>query len=84
MDRCDCCLGLEYWLTPFFFCFVGLKCLHVTSADEAYKVLTIGKKNLQVACTKLNHNSSRSHCIFTIKVLRVVDKEDPRMARVSM
>ncbi|CAH1784367.1 unnamed protein product [Owenia fusiformis] len=61
----------------------GLKHIHVTSADEAYKVLTIGQKNLSVACTKLNHSSSRSHCIFNIKLLRVVDKDDPHVARIS-
>ncbi|KAJ8320609.1 hypothetical protein KUTeg_002196 [Tegillarca granosa] len=62
----------------------GLKEINVTSADEAYKLLTIGQRNLQKACTKLNHCSSRSHCIFNIKILRVVDKGDPHVARVSM
>ena len=37
----------------------GTKEIHVTTADEAYKVLTIGRQNLQMADTKLNHNSSR-------------------------
>jgi len=30
------------------------------------------------------HVSVFSHCIFTIKLLRVVEKEDPHAARVSM
>lgn len=38
---------------------VGLKEICVQNADEAYKLLTIGKRNLQTACTKLNHQSSR-------------------------
>ncbi|KAK3583753.1 hypothetical protein CHS0354_022786 [Potamilus streckersoni] len=62
----------------------GLKQVHVESADEAYKLLVIGQRNLRTACTKLNHNSSRSHCIYNIKVLRVVDKGAPHVARVSM
>ncbi|KAL3861886.1 hypothetical protein ACJMK2_007900 [Sinanodonta woodiana] len=62
----------------------GLKQIHVESADEAYKLLVIGQRNLRTACTKLNHNSSRSHCIYNIKVLRVVDKGAPHVARVSM
>ncbi|XP_021361015.1 kinesin-like protein KIF20B isoform X2 [Mizuhopecten yessoensis] len=62
----------------------GLKEIHVTSADEAYKLLTIGKQNLSTACTKLNHQSSRSHCIFNIKIVRVMDVDDPHIARVSM
>ncbi|KAL4221164.1 hypothetical protein ACF0H5_019423 [Mactra antiquata] len=37
----------------------GLKHIQVNSADEAYKLLSIGQRNLQTACTKLNHNSSR-------------------------
>ena len=62
----------------------GLKEVHVTSADEAYNLLTVGQKNMRTACTKLNHQSSRSHCIFNIKILRVVDKGIPNHARVSM
>ncbi|XP_066278070.1 kinesin-like protein KIF20B isoform X2 [Branchiostoma lanceolatum] len=62
----------------------GLREIMVTSADEAYKILTIGQKNLHIAATKMNHCSSRSHCIFSIKILRVVDVDDPHVARVSM
>ena len=46
----------------------GLWEIPVTTADEAYQVLMIGRDNLHFAETRLNHNSSRSHCIFTIKV----------------
>ena len=42
--------------------------LQVMTADEAYQALMIGRENLHFAATRLNHNSSRSHCIFTIKV----------------
>ncbi|XP_025078007.1 kinesin-like protein KIF20B isoform X3 [Pomacea canaliculata] len=62
----------------------GLKEINVTSADEAYKLLTIGQRNLKTACTRLNHSSSRSHCIFNIKIIRVADKGNPKFARVSM
>ncbi|XP_041377463.1 kinesin-like protein KIF20B isoform X5 [Gigantopelta aegis] len=62
----------------------GLKEICVTNADEAYKLLTVGQKNLKMACTKLNHNSSRSHCIFNIKIIRVSDCHNPHFARVSM
>ncbi|GFO47821.1 kinesin-like protein [Plakobranchus ocellatus] len=61
----------------------GLKEIHVESADEAYKLLAIGQRNLKTACTRLNHCSSRSHSIFNIKIVRVVDKEDPHIACVS-
>ncbi|XP_031556529.1 kinesin-like protein KIF20B [Actinia tenebrosa] len=61
----------------------GLREVCVSSADEAYKILRVGKKNQRISATKLNQASSRSHCIFTIKVLRVVDVENPHAARVS-
>ena len=48
----------------------GLKEVKVNSADEAYQVMMIGRENLHFAATRLNHHSSRSHCIFTIKVTR--------------
>ena len=47
---------------------VMLMMLQVMTADEAYQALIIGRENLHFAATRLNHNSSRSHCIFTIKV----------------
>ena len=47
----------------------GLKEVKVNSADEAYQVMMIGRENLHFASTRLNHHSSRSHCIFTIKVI---------------
>ena len=61
-----------------------LKEIKVNSADEAYQVMMIGRENLQFAATRLNHHSSRSHCIFTIKAIRVANIEKPHLARVSM
>ncbi|XP_023341937.1 kinesin-like protein KIF20A [Eurytemora carolleeae] len=58
--------------------------IQVSSADEAYQAMMIGRENLQFAATKLNHQSSRSHCIFTIKIIRVADTNNPQFARVSM
>jgi kinesin family protein 20 len=51
------------------------------SADEAYQALMIGRENLQFAATKLNTNSSRSHCIFTLKIIKVADPAQPHLAR---
>jgi kinesin family protein 20 len=44
----------------------------------------IGRENLHFAATRLNHHSSRSHCIFTIKAIRVAETAKPHLARVSM
>lgn len=63
---------------------IGLQEVRVRSAEEAWKLLEIGRQNLHFAATKLNHNSSRSHCIFTIKLIRMADSQNPHVARVSM
>ena len=62
----------------------GLREVQVSSADEAFQILAIGRDNLHFAATKLNQQSSRSHCIFTIKVVRVADPKKPNLARVSI
>ncbi|XP_043495365.1 kinesin-like protein KIF20A isoform X2 [Polistes fuscatus] len=48
----------------------GLNTVYVNSGAEAYQVLMAGQYNLKVAATALNTRSSRSHCIFTIKLLK--------------
>lgn len=48
----------------------GLNTVYVNSGAEAYQVLMAGQYNLKVAATALNARSSRSHCIFTIKLLK--------------
>lgn len=59
----------------------GLKQICVQSAAEAYSIYLFGKKNLNVACTKMNENSSRSHCIFVIKLLNQSDPEFVTMSK---
>ncbi|XP_068223044.1 kinesin-like protein KIF20B isoform X2 [Palaemon carinicauda] len=62
----------------------GLQEVRVNNAEEALQLLQIGRQNLHFAATRLNHNSSRSHCIFTIKLVRLADANNPHVARVSM
>lgn len=66
-----------------FLC-LGLKEICVRSADDAVRVLLYGKENLHFAATKLNHNSSRSHCVFTVKIIRTDDADQPTEAAVNM
>ncbi|XP_061229167.1 kinesin-like protein KIF15-B, partial [Neopsephotus bourkii] len=40
----------------------------LSSAAEAYQVLTMGWRNRRVASTSMNRESSRSHAVFTITV----------------
>ncbi|XP_072230882.1 kinesin-like protein KIF20A isoform X1 [Leuresthes tenuis] len=45
--------------------------IQVCSAEEAWRILKVGRRNQSFASTHLNHNSSRSHSIFSIRVLHV-------------
>ncbi|XP_008214272.1 kinesin-like protein KIF20A [Nasonia vitripennis] len=61
----------------------GLKNVCVNTGAEAYQVLMAGQYNLKVAATALNSRSSRSHCIFTIKLLKYRTENDPYSVEVS-
>ncbi|KAL6095381.1 kif20b [Pungitius sinensis] len=60
-----------------------LRWVQVSSSDEAYRVMKIGKKNQSFSSTRLNHLSSRSHSIFSIRILRVEDAGVPRVLGIS-
>ncbi|KAG7492779.1 hypothetical protein MATL_G00017760 [Megalops atlanticus] len=60
-----------------------LNWVQVNDADEAYKVVKVGKKNQSFSCTKLNNLSSRSHSIFSIRILRIEDVGIPRVHTIS-
>ncbi|XP_042161714.1 kinesin-like protein KIF20B isoform X8 [Oncorhynchus tshawytscha] len=60
-----------------------LKWIQVNNAEEAYKVMKLGKKNQSFASTKLNLLSSRSHSIFSVRILRIEDARIPRVNSVS-
>ncbi|XP_006880468.1 PREDICTED: kinesin-like protein KIF20B [Elephantulus edwardii] len=60
-----------------------LQWIQVSDSKEAYRLLKVGIKNQSVAFTKLNNASSRSHSIFTIRILWIEDSDTPRVVRVS-
>ncbi|XP_034343824.1 kinesin-like protein KIF20B isoform X2 [Arvicanthis niloticus] len=60
-----------------------LQWIQVSDSKEAYRLLKLGVKHQSVAFTKLNNASSRSHSIFTIRILQIEDSEIPRVTRVS-
>ncbi|MED6290639.1 hypothetical protein CHARACLAT_015234 [Characodon lateralis] len=45
--------------------------IQIRSAEEAWRILKAGHRNQSFASTHLNQNSSRSHSIFSIRVLHV-------------
>ncbi|XP_021080585.1 kinesin-like protein KIF20B isoform X1 [Mesocricetus auratus] len=60
-----------------------LQWIQVSDSKEAYRLLKLGVKHQSVSFTKLNNASSRSHSIFTIRILQIEDSEMPRVTRVS-
>ncbi|XP_061890861.1 kinesin-like protein KIF20A [Entelurus aequoreus] len=50
--------------------------IQVRSAEEAWKILRAGRRNQSFASTHLNQNSSRSHSIFSVRVMRIRPDED--------
>uniref|UniRef100_A0A8C2T959 Kinesin-like protein n=1 Tax=Coturnix japonica TaxID=93934 RepID=A0A8C2T959_COTJA len=48
-----------------------LNWINVRDADEAWRLLKLGRKNQSFASTHMNQNSSRSHSIFSIRILHL-------------
>ncbi|NXW55238.1 KI20A protein, partial [Eurystomus gularis] len=60
-----------------------LKWINIQNIEEACKILKIGNKNRSFACTRMNEQSSRSHSIFSIRLLKLTDEHQPRVLGVS-
>ncbi|NWI92742.1 KI20B protein, partial [Pitta sordida] len=60
-----------------------LQWVQISDSKEAFRLLKLGLKHQSIASTKLNNCSSRSHSIFTVKILRIEDLETPRVVRVN-
>ncbi|XP_068082815.1 kinesin-like protein KIF20A [Anabrus simplex] len=61
----------------------GLHQVCVFSGDEAFQVFQHGQHNLKMAPTNVNSVSSRSHSIFTIKLLKHLNTENATFATVT-
>lgn len=48
----------------------------VQTAEDAYALLCVARRNLSIAETRLNQSSSRSHCMFNIRLVRCDDASD--------
>uniref|UniRef100_A0A8C0GIP3 Kinesin-like protein n=1 Tax=Chelonoidis abingdonii TaxID=106734 RepID=A0A8C0GIP3_CHEAB len=60
-----------------------LNWINVQDADEAWKLLKLGRKNQSFACTHLNENSSRSHSIFSIRILHLQGSSSEMLPKIS-
>ena len=45
--------------------------MKVSGVEEAMLLLKVGLQHRHVASTRLNYQSSRSHTIFTVKMMKV-------------
>nr|KAF6480539.1 kinesin family member 20A [Molossus molossus] len=63
-----------------------LNWIHVQDAEEALKLLKVGRKNQSFASTHMNQNSSRSHSIFSIRILHLQGEGDivPKISELSL
>ena len=62
----------------------GLVEVKVGSVEEALLLLRMGVRHRHVAATNLNYQSSRSHTIFTVKMIKVLAGSDkPHSALVN-
>ena len=55
----------------------------MTSVEDAKLLARYGQHNRHMGSTLLNQCSSRSHCIFTVKLIRLVDTYRPRHAVIN-
>lgn len=57
--------------------------MQVTSAEEAMLILRLGIRHRHVASTRLNYQSSRSHSIYTIKLVKLARAGKPFSALIN-
>ncbi|KAF7213595.1 kinesin-like protein KIF20A [Nothobranchius furzeri] len=62
----------------------NLQWINVQSLSEAYKLLQLGNRNRSAAATKINQSSSRSHSIFTLKLLKIDGQMVERISEFSV
>ncbi|XP_030900519.2 kinesin-like protein KIF20B [Melopsittacus undulatus] len=61
----------------------GLQWVQISDSKEAFRLLKLGLKQQSVASTKLNPYSSRSHSIFTVKILKIENSGALQVIRVN-
>ncbi|KAM9337574.1 kinesin-like protein KIF20A [Symphorus nematophorus] len=61
-----------------------LRWINIQTLGEACKLLQFGNKNRSAAATKMNQSSSRSHSIFTMKLLKIDGSTVRRLSEFSL
>uniref|UniRef100_A0A8C8AER4 Kinesin family member 20B n=1 Tax=Otus sunia TaxID=257818 RepID=A0A8C8AER4_9STRI len=60
-----------------------LQWVQISDSKEAFRLLKLGLKHQSITSKKLNTFSSRSHSIFTVKILKIEDSGAPQVTRVN-
>ncbi|XP_007420396.1 kinesin-like protein KIF20A [Python bivittatus] len=60
-----------------------LNWVNVQNAEEAWKLLKLGQRNQSFASTHMNENSSRSHSIFSIRILHLQESSSKMVPKIS-
>ncbi|XP_058029325.1 kinesin-like protein KIF20A isoform X2 [Ahaetulla prasina] len=60
-----------------------LNWVNVQNAEEAWKLLKLGRRNQSFASTHMNENSSRSHSIFSIRILHLQERSSKTVSKIS-
>ncbi|KAH0629949.1 hypothetical protein JD844_012445, partial [Phrynosoma platyrhinos] len=60
-----------------------LNWINVQDADEAWRLLKLGRRNQSFASTHMNQNSSRSHSIFSIRILHLRESSGEMVPKIS-
>uniref|UniRef100_A0A803SQ36 Kinesin-like protein n=1 Tax=Anolis carolinensis TaxID=28377 RepID=A0A803SQ36_ANOCA len=60
-----------------------LNWINIKDADEAWRLLKLGRKNQSFASTHMNQNSSRSHSIFSIRILHLQESNNEMVPTIS-
>ncbi|XP_053145590.1 kinesin-like protein KIF20A [Hemicordylus capensis] len=60
-----------------------LNWINVQNAEEAWKLLKLGRRNQSFASTHMNQNSSRSHSIFSIRILHLRGSSGEMVPKIS-
>ncbi|XP_053928226.1 kinesin-like protein KIF20B [Cuculus canorus] len=60
-----------------------LQWIQISNSKEASRLLKLGLKHQSIASTKLNTCSSRSHSVFTVRILKIEDSGAPQVTQVN-
>ncbi|XP_034562279.1 kinesin-like protein KIF20A [Notolabrus celidotus] len=61
-----------------------LRWINIQTLSEASRLLQFGNRNRSAAATKMNQSSSRSHSIFTMKLLQISGSTVKRISEFSL